>query len=231
MNIESFPADSTILNKPKNFFDEYQNMIYIVFWILGIIVLIMGIKIALQTIKHKELSVKTKTDPMTGINNRDHFNNTINKIITSAIAADEIFLLSYLDLDNLKWINDTFGHKNGDKYILLAVDSIRSQIKGEDLFCRVGGDEFIVILRNCTSSQGATLFKRAEKELNLNLQQKGFSWPTGISHGSCEFDPKKPLSVTKLLQTADNIMYKNKRKRKRKNSSQTKFGASKSLTP
>jgi diguanylate cyclase (GGDEF)-like protein len=214
LRLKTFPPGITILNKPKSIFNKYQNIIYIILWVLGIIILIMSIKIILQKKKQEELSFKTTTDPMTGINNREYFNNSINKIIASAIAADEKFILSYLDLDNLKWVNDTFGHKNGDKYILLAVDSIRSQIRVGDLFCRVGGDEFIVILRNCNSSQGSALFKRAENELNLNLQKEGFSRHTGISCGSCEFDPKNPISVTKLLHTADNIMYKNKRERK-----------------
>ncbi|WP_415225137.1 ABC transporter substrate binding protein [Psychromonas sp.] len=215
LNIESLPAGVTILNKPESFFDKYRNTIYITLWVLGIIVLIMGIKITLQTKKQKELSVKTKTDPMTGVNNLDHFNNSVNEIITSAIATNELFTLCYLDLDNLKMINDTFGHKNGDKYILLAVDSIRSQIRGGDLFCRVGGDEFIAILKHCTSSQGTALFKRAEKELHLQLKQHGLSLHTGISCGCCEFDPMKPVSVTILLETADNMMYKNKQKRKK----------------
>ncbi|WP_240910255.1 GGDEF domain-containing protein [Desulfopila sp. IMCC35008] len=72
-------------------------------------------------------------------------------------------ILCYFDLDNLKTINDSYGHKAGDEYILLAVEAIRQKIRANDLLCRMGGDEFIALLPNCTLEKGAHICSRRGK--------------------------------------------------------------------
>lgn len=219
LDLESIPTDIQVINRPESFVDQYRVVVYVAvgaFGILLIIVAIQTIKIILQTKDKKLLAVKATTDPLTGVNNRDYFDDRIDGIIASAVAADERFALCYLDLDNLKSINDTFGHKSGDEYILLAVDSIRSQMRRADLLCRVGGDEFIAILNNCTASQGRALAGRAEEELLVQLEQRGHSWNAGISCGSSEFNPREPVSVATLIEEADQMMYRHKQDRRKR---------------
>lgn len=120
------------------------------------------------------------------------------------------FILCYLDLDNLKHVNDTLGHNTGDEYILQTVASIRKHIRSYDTICRVGGDEFVIVLPNYTVEKANHLCQMVNRDLqNCDI----LSTPNvGVSCGMSVYDPMNPVTEEKLIADADQMMYRKKQK-------------------
>lgn len=207
------PANVEIINKSPDFFEKYRAYIYLgiaTLIVLILLILLQTIKILGQSKKNQQLSVKAENDALTKIKNRDYFSSNIVKIFHEAINKQEPFTLCFFDLDNLKNINDTYGHKTGDEYILLSVEAIRAQIRENDIFCRMGGDEFVAVLQNCHEKRGRELCETAQQYLLDLAAEKSISWPLGLSYGVSELDLNQPVSYELLIQQADSDMYRNK---------------------
>ena len=89
------------------------------------------------------LVLEAHQDALTGIGNR-HF---LREKLEAALESGEGFLFCYCDLDHLKYVNDRFGHAEGDNYIRRFVDTVQGNIRRGDIFARIGGDEFCLLLR------------------------------------------------------------------------------------
>ena len=97
----------------------------------------------------KRLSVKAYHDPDTGIYNRLYYNEYMEKML----RGKKDFTLVYIDLDGLKSVNDRFGHNEGDRYIRAFVSLVGSSFRNTDVFARVGGDEFAIVVSNCLKKE------------------------------------------------------------------------------
>lgn len=119
--------------------------------------------------------------------------------------------LIIIDIDNLKEINDTYGHSNGDKCIKLVANSIKKCIRNDDLAFRFGGDEFIILLFNTTKGQAKRVVNRIKNLVRRksNKHQLFISISAGISR-FYSFD-----DLDKAFKKADKIMYQEKRNKKR----------------
>ena len=109
------------------------------------------------------------------------------------------------DIDNLKGINDTLGHKRGDEYILACLDAIRSCIRKDDLIFRLGGDEFLVLLPKTPARVATNIVQSIDIKMQ---QQKNFSpHRIGISIGTVTLlSPDANFEAS--LTEADMEMYK-----------------------
>lgn len=96
---------------------------------------------SLETIRHESL-----TDELTTLANRKHFENSIERAISGAQESDEPFSLLMTDIDHFKKFNDTYGHTTGDQVLRLVALAVKQNVKGQDVACRYGGEEFAVIL-------------------------------------------------------------------------------------
>ena len=94
------------------------------------------------------------TDPLTGCYNRRELIRRLNEEIARADRQEGE--LSYLcfDIDFFKRVNDTYGHAMGDAVLVNVADAIRSRLRATDCFCRSGGEEFTILLPNCSSEAG-----------------------------------------------------------------------------
>ncbi len=123
-------------------------------------------------------------------------------------------LLLYLDVDNLKDINDTFTHQEGDKVLEKVAALFKSTLREVDIICRIGGDEFLLIFPD-SSLENASLIKekinKKLKELNKNLNKP---YKISFSIGLSVYDPANPVSIEKLITIADEGMYKEKKEKK-----------------
>lgn len=155
-----------------------------------------------------ELEQKAFTDHHSGCYNRHFF-----ALKSQEFQNQEALPLSCIicDLDNLKLVNDTLGHGEGDVYITSCVKHISSSIRKNDLVFRIGGDEFLVLLPNTP--------EKIVQDIAQNIQEKStevtknYSFPTGISVGYSSIETF-PFSIEKLIVDADQSMYQNKKKRK-----------------
>lgn len=144
-------------------------------------------------------------DSLTGISNRYDLNFRLEKLVRSGGA----FSFCFCDLDHLKYVNDTFGHTEGDRYLCAFVRTVQRRLRATDLFARVGGDEFCVVLNGCPQ-------ELARREMNGALAEfasaspeqyrQSFSFGVYARAGS-----DGPVDLDALFRKADAEMYEQKK--------------------
>lgn len=180
-----------------------------------------------QRIKGQEkLLSSANTDVLTGLYNRQGFFNNISSVLSnnkSNFSLQHHFLI-YLDLDNFKFYNDTFGHKIGDTVLKLFSNILKSKITSYDMAIRYGGDEFILFLNNSSKENCTTLIEGIYEELHLKSgfkseisslldrnvyipKDKLLSFSTGI----ISLSSKNKFNISELVDNADKAMYKAKK--------------------
>ena len=169
----------------------------------GVVSLFFGFSYNL-VLEYREMMVqatvshmRSLVDPLTGAYNR-------GILVETAFNEKDCFV--YLDLNSFKQINDTYGHELGDKILVLLVNTIRSKIKQNDIVVRMGGDEFLVIVRDCDPVSVKKLFG----EVLVDFQNSHELKPT-FSYGIKRFEG----SYQQTLRAVDTEMYRMKAEFKR----------------
>jgi len=161
-----------------------------------------------------ELEAKLKHqvnhDILTGLPNRALFKDRLIQALKSSARNKEKFALMFIDLDKFKQINDSLGHDIGDEVLVEASKRLRSSIREEDTLARIGGDEFIIILRNlkdvnCSSTVAKKVIANVSKEMSIETQVLFISASIGIAE--C---PSDATNESSLIKFADIAMYKAK---------------------
>ncbi len=160
---------------------------------------------------HKKLEELAHVDPLTTALNRHAFHGYLK----GRGSEDQTVsgCVGFFDIDDLKTVNDLYGHSVGDSVIRAVVRAIREIIRGEDLVFRWGGDEFFVIMIGLDSEMADARMTKMEKILS-NLVIEGVYKPLsiGVSHAFENFDDLKDLEAT--IEKADAGMYRQKQLRK-----------------
>lgn len=170
--------------------------------------------------REKKLEVEAYQDPLTGIHNRTYFEEQMAKLL----ERKEKMIFCYCDLDHLKYVNDRYGHLEGDRYIHRFVDTVKSCIRENDLFARVGGDEFCIILRKCPQEMAARKIKRIQKEFE---EWEEIPYPQSFSCGFVEISGQNSRqTLNEIIQYADRAMYEQKRNHKEEYEKQLNLSAS-----
>ena len=155
------------------------------------------------------------TDGATGLNNRRGFMILATGLLKFARRAGYPASLLYIDMDSLKYINDTFGHAAGDAALIHFAGILTDTFRESDVIGRLGGDEFVVLMIDATESDLANMQVRLQSNVDAhNLQAGGqaLSFSLGVIH----VDAKSTETMEALLSQADAAMYKHKQSRKRK---------------
>lgn len=155
----------------------------------------------------KELTNKAYRDAMTGVYNRAFFEEYMKKVLEERRQA----ILIYIDLDKLKAVNDQYGHQEGDSYILHFVHTIQKYFNPYDIFSRVGGDEFVLVLEKIQKEQAVSKIRQALLEFKECSDRQ---YLCSFSYGVVSIKEDEPKSLQALLQEADTIMYECKRQNK-----------------
>ena len=159
----------------------------------------------------RELSI---TDELTGLSNRRGFFAFAQQQMKHARRNGERMVLFFADVDDLKTINDTFGHVAGDRALSDAARIFVETFRDSDIIARMGGDEFAVILGNAPDAGIETVRNRLEKRLiEYNARREG-SFRLSVSVGLTVFDPARPVTLDELIRQADARMYEEKLRRK-----------------
>jgi diguanylate cyclase (GGDEF)-like protein len=166
-----------------------------------------------QALLDRELKYLALTDDLTCLYNRRGFFAAATQQLKRARRNSESLLLLFCDVDNLKKINDTYGHQEGDMALIRTADAIEKTFRGSDILARLGGDEFVVLALEAGQPSEDVIFRRLEKNLK-KANDAGSSYSLALSVGVARFDPKKPVTLGELLVQADRAMYEKKRKNK-----------------
>lgn len=157
-----------------------------------------------------ELRALSLTDELTGLYNRRGFLTLAEQQIRIANRLRKKLYLLAADLDDLKIINDTYGHKEGDAALVKTADILRENFRESDIIARIGGDEFMVMPIEMSRDRSEIILGRLKREFEKNSLRYRISISAGIT---C-YDPEQPVSIDQLLATADNAMYEQKKLRK-----------------
>jgi diguanylate cyclase (GGDEF)-like protein len=115
-------------------------------------------------------------------------------------------LLFFVDLDHLKFINDTYGHKEGDLALVRAADSLERTFRTSDIIGRLSGDEFAVLALEASHEDENTILRRLHENL-AEASAEELRYKLSMSVGVVRFDPKLNASLSDLLAKADQSMY------------------------
>jgi len=142
-------------------------------------------------------------DALTGLHNRRYFHETLAREVARAHRYDRQLALIIFDLDDFKAINDRIGHLSGDGVLAEAAERVREVVRSADIACRVGGDEFAVILPESKLSDADQLYVRLQKA--LSSRPVGQAGPLTMSAGVAELQPDDDAIA--FFQRADHALY------------------------
>ncbi|MDP3178345.1 MAG: GGDEF domain-containing protein [Spirochaetaceae bacterium] len=147
-------------------------------------------------------------DPLTKAANWRFFEEYANKTIKSAIREKRPLTLAFLDLDNFKSLNDRLGHSVGDEALLLVAQTIRADIRPQDMLARLGGDEFVLLIPGADFKAADAVLKRLHEALTNEMGARG--WGITASVGAVTFTTLSS-TIGALLERADKLMYEVKK--------------------
>jgi diguanylate cyclase (GGDEF)-like protein/putative nucleotidyltransferase with HDIG domain len=168
-----------------------------------------------NSVVYEQTRKDSLTDPLTGLqNSRSMYTHLSRELARAERLGSEVSLL-VLDLDNLKTINDTYGHNAGDRALREVARVLKAGIRPYDICVRYAGDEFVVVLSGCGPDEAA----HKRRELQQAVDEIVFDGRPGEpvhvagSFGAASF-PQDGRSYEALLATADRLMYEDKARRK-----------------
>jgi len=162
---------------------------------------------------HDSLKREASHDPLTRLNNRRLFLERLDQEIARATTSGESFSIVFLDVDELKRINDTYGHLAGDALLREVSNALMDAVRGEDVVARYGGDEFIVLLPVTPAPAAASVAQRISEGIGRHRFMAGreLLQIPGVSLGVATF-PRDGRTADELLESADATLYRQKRK-------------------
>jgi diguanylate cyclase (GGDEF)-like protein len=160
----------------------------------------------------RELRHLAVSDDLTCLYNRRGFFAAAAQQLKLARRNQNAALLLFCDLDNLKAINDSFGHREGDLALVRTADALEDAFRDSDVLARLGGDEFAVLAIDVSpADQEAILFRLQESLKKASRDESRYD--LSLSTGAAWFDPQHTVSIGELMEQADRAMYAQKRNR------------------
>jgi diguanylate cyclase (GGDEF)-like protein/PAS domain S-box-containing protein len=148
-------------------------------------------------------------DALTGISNRLHLEVLMEKLLLDNYRNKSHFAVLFLDLDHFKHINDTLGHDVGDTLLQKIAESIKESLNKHDIFARIGGDEFVIVLRNIEDIDLTAKVHELMELIRQPWMVKGYELNVSVSIGVALY-PQDGKSIIDLMKNADIAMYKSK---------------------
>ncbi len=158
---------------------------------------------------HYDASIR---DELTGLYNRRGFLTFAEQQIEFACSGRRELLVVFADVDDLKEINDGYGHPEGDLALKKTAEILLAVFRDTDIVARMGGDEFAVLALDCSAAGLVRINAHLDKLLRTNNDLNGL-WKLSISVGTIHIDSHHPVSINDLLSKADKMMYERKRGR------------------
>ncbi|HEV2007080.1 MAG TPA: EAL domain-containing protein, partial [Burkholderiales bacterium] len=158
----------------------------------------------------EQLIKLAERDVLTGLYNRHRFNEESSRMIADAQRGSSRLALLYFDLDEFKFINDTFGHRAGDAMLVRVAGEVASQVRRNEIFSRLGGDEFAILVPDISDNMLRVLAERIVRSISmLKFEFEGQSLRLTTSLGIAIY-PDHAATVDELVAHADAAMYQAK---------------------
>ena len=158
-----------------------------------------------------ELHILANSDSLTGANNRGYFMELANKEILRAKRYKRNLSMVIMDMDSFKKINDTYGHASGDKALIALKNICTKHIRKMDIFARLGGEEFALLLPETKQEKAADLAERLRVFLEeTSIPSDGVEFKATISMGVTELGIREQDTLEAMLHRADKALYKAK---------------------
>ncbi len=155
----------------------------------------------------RKIAYRATHDSLTGLVNRDEFEDRLDIALTSAQKRGQEHALCYLDLDRFKIVNDTAGHLAGDELLRQLAALLANKLRGRDTLARLGGDEFALLLEHCPIERAIQI----AEELIVIIREFRFTWDTHSFQIGCSIGlvpmTKDDVDVGELIGRADVACY------------------------
>ena len=148
-----------------------------------------------------------RTDPLTGLLNHAAFRSDMEQRL---LECTHTAVMIMMDVDRFKQYNDTYGHHNGDKYLVLVAQTLQAALRGDDHACRMGGDEFIIIVKPEQYDRLEQIIEEVQAIFNKPWFLHSADYYCTMSMGVVRF-PKDANTVTDLIKKADISLYEAKK--------------------
>lgn len=157
-----------------------------------------------------QLIYLAERDALTGLFNRHRFNEELSRMIADAQRHESRIALLFFDLDDFKYINDTFGHRAGDAMLIRVAGEVAGQVRRNEIFSRLGGDEFAILVPDISDEMLRVLADRITRSIaQVRFQYEGQSLRLTSSLGIAVF-PDHADNAEDLIARADTAMYQAK---------------------
>ncbi|MDH5481117.1 MAG: diguanylate cyclase [Nitrosomonas sp.] len=218
--LTNFKGKTSILETKKNIFETTNGEMILV----GITRDITELRNAQSSLENsnKSLFDKAHADSLTGLPNRRCLDGYMRSAMTEYEETKAPFAILFIDLDKFKAINDTFGHSIGDELLIIVSQRIKQAIRKDDYLVRIGGDEFIVIIKVSTEKSLLRIVNSIKETFTHTIVIKENHINIDISIGIATY-PQNGSTMEELLNNADKNMYIHKQSRQQQ---QINFGQS-----
>ncbi len=161
----------------------------------------------------RENDHRAKHDALTGLSNRVGLAAAVGASLNGGTPHSSDLAALFLDLDNFKAVNDTYGHAAGDRLLKIVAERLRQSLRATDIAARIGGDEFVVLAKGLTSEQATELSQRVTNSISTVYDlDDGVRVTIGVSVGLA-LVPEHGVDAEALLAVADEALYEAKARR------------------
>lgn len=166
--------------------------------------------------ENEELNYWANIDAMTGVLNKKSGLEVLEREFELSNNSRDNLVICFIDVDGLKIVNDTFGHKEGDKLLINITKILKESIRKTDFVIRMGGDEFLVVFPQMTIKEVNNVLERVLVLLD-EINNANEKYNLSISYGFYQYEreTRKELTINELIKRADAEMYKMKREKRR----------------
>lgn len=182
-----------------------KNIFY--FILISIVSGIVGFLVYLNRKTYSRIKYYSEFDSLTKALNRRAGITRLNKLFPTDERRHVLVSLCFIDINGLKEVNDTLGHKLGDELIISVSDVIKETIRERDFLIRLGGDEFLIVFNGIDVDMAETIWERMVQSYNQINQNEKRPYIISVSHGIVDFDNKQKTHVDDLINAADEKMY------------------------
>ena len=162
--------------------------------------------------KNREILLKNQAtrDPLTALYNRRYFEEEVAKQLTECTLQKIPYTVLMIDADKFKNINDTYGHKTGDKVLIELASVAERALRDDDIVARYGGEEFVVFLPGVSAEQGVVVADRLRQSISKIVVYSDANQPVSFTVSIGLSSSEISDNIDTLVKTADQALYRAK---------------------